>query len=435
MHTDTLYAEAPVSAPDQPRGKPVPEQTTGQLYGHHRRGRQALRSPGVRHVSRPATQSAPAFALGYVRQGPRVGTPALLIPGGPGLASVLPYQGLRSRAARDGLDVLMVEHRGVGLSRLDLSGADLPPQAITIEQAVDDLRAVLDAEGIDRVVVHGTSYGSYLAAVFAARHPQRVAGLVLDSTVLDAHHHEPVRAHARSLLWEGNSPRTATAAALLREVVGRGTPMDEATSAARIAYEFGGVRLLERLLTQHRAGRATRTWRWLARLNEQDTVRSPFVMEFDLVGRIAFGELNYGPEADHGPFDPAPGMLRAAAGFAPFAGEPLDLRAAMPSFAWPTVVLSGERDLRTPRPVAQEAARLIPGALLLPLADTGHSALDTHQLAALEAVFAVRDGELGQLPGRVGAVRRRGTSRHIATLVRASLLLDRALPARQRAGR
>lgn len=435
LYADTLYAEGSATTREVNRPQAVPHTTAERLHGNHPRGRRALRIPGVRHVRRPAASGSPDFALGYVRQGPRVGTPALLVPGGPGLASVLPYRGLRSRAARDGLDVLMVEHRGVGLSRYDLSGAPLPAEALTLEAAIEDIIAVLDRERIDRVVLHGTSYGSYLVAGFATRHPERVAGMVLDSTVLDAHSHHAVREHARTLLWDGIGLGTAKAARMLREVVARGVPIEEATSCARVTYEFGGLPLLERLLEQQLAGRATRTWHRLSALRRQDEVHSPYVMELDPVGRIAFGELNYAPEADHGPFDPAAAMGRAADRFRAFAGEPFDLRAAMPSFDWPTVVLSGERDLRTPPPVAREAARLIPGSLLLPLADTGHSALDTHQLAALEAVYAVRDGELDQLPDRVVALRRRGTSRHIATMVRASLLLDRGLPSRRQAGR
>ena len=87
------------------------------------------------------------------------------------MASIGSYQGLRRRAAAAGLDVIMVEHRGVGLSRCDESGADLPPDALTIEQVVDDMTAVLDDAQVDRAVVYGTSYGTYLAAGLGVRHP------------------------------------------------------------------------------------------------------------------------------------------------------------------------------------------------------------------------------------------------------------------------
>ena len=53
--------------------------------------------------------------------------PLVFIPGGPGAASIALYRGgLRKRAVAAGVDVIMVEHRGVGLSRHDDQGADLP---------------------------------------------------------------------------------------------------------------------------------------------------------------------------------------------------------------------------------------------------------------------------------------------------------------------
>ncbi|WP_222429404.1 hypothetical protein [Saccharopolyspora dendranthemae] len=79
------------------------------------------------------------FDLAYVRAGPRNDRPLLVLPGGPGLASVMPYRPLRAAAAARGLDTIMVEHRGVGLSRTDGEGADLPQDALTMAQVADDL--------------------------------------------------------------------------------------------------------------------------------------------------------------------------------------------------------------------------------------------------------------------------------------------------------
>ena len=55
----------------------------------------------------------------------------------------------------------------------------------------------------------------------------------------------------------------------------------------------------------------------------------------------------------------------------PFEAEPYDLVAEMPKFAWPTVVVSGGRDLITPSAVAERIGSLIPGAMLIRLADHG----------------------------------------------------------------
>ena len=158
----------------------------------------------VRVIRRPATDGAPAFDLTYVRSGPRGETSLLVIPGGPGLASVLPYRGVRRWAAHGGLDVVMVEHRGVGRSRRGVDGSPLPPAAMRITAVLDDLAAVLDAEGIDRVVVVGSSYGSYLAMAFGARHPERVHSMLLDSALQSTGDADLERRRLRGLFWDAD---------------------------------------------------------------------------------------------------------------------------------------------------------------------------------------------------------------------------------------
>ena len=61
-----------------------------------------------------------------------------------------------------------------------------PPRRLTIEQAVDDIAAVLDDAQVSKAVVYGTSYGTYLAAGLGVRHPDRVHAMVLDSPLLSA---------------------------------------------------------------------------------------------------------------------------------------------------------------------------------------------------------------------------------------------------------
>jgi aminoacrylate hydrolase len=48
---------------------------------------------------------------------------------------------------------------------------------------VDQVRDALDAAGIERAAICGVSYGGLIAAAFAARHPDRVASLVLVSAL------------------------------------------------------------------------------------------------------------------------------------------------------------------------------------------------------------------------------------------------------------
>lgn len=57
----------------------------------------------------------------------------------------------------------------------------------TFEDQADANAALLDALGVDRVVVHGISGGGPAAIQFAARHPGRTYALLLSSAVTQAH--------------------------------------------------------------------------------------------------------------------------------------------------------------------------------------------------------------------------------------------------------
>jgi class 3 adenylate cyclase len=49
----------------------------------------------------------------------------------------------------------------------------------SVEERIDDTRAVMDAEGVERAAVFGCSEGASLAAFFAAAHPDRVSHAIL----------------------------------------------------------------------------------------------------------------------------------------------------------------------------------------------------------------------------------------------------------------
>lgn len=69
-------------------------------------------------------------------------------------------------------EVLDYDHRGYGLSAR-------PRQRYTIDVWCDDLVALLDHLGKDRVHVHGGSMGSFVAIAFALAYPERVDKLLL----------------------------------------------------------------------------------------------------------------------------------------------------------------------------------------------------------------------------------------------------------------
>ena len=357
--------------------------------------------PGVRPIRRPVVPGRPGeFDLYYVRSGLKSAHPLVIVPGGPGMASVASYRGLRRHAAAAGLDVIMVEHRGVGLSRHDDAGADLPPEAITVEAAVDDIAAVLDDAGVGSAIIYGTSYGTYLAAGFGARHPDRVAQMVLDSPLLSAGDIDYMRAAIRGLLLDGADPQTADLAPKVRKLFDDGVLADSAGQLAGALYGYGGTSLLGRQIDLLSSGR---TWVWSALhlLKRVPRHASPFRHEEDLVNRIAFRELNFAGVPDGLPLDPSIGIAEQNPDRQAFESEPFDLTAEMPRFSWPTVVISGGHDLVTPPAVARRVADLIPGAVLVELPNAGHSVLDTREQAALAIVAAVRAGAAEILPDRV----------------------------------
>jgi len=358
--------------------------------------------PGVRSVRRPTIPgSAEEFDLHYVRGGHKSAHPLVIIPGGPGVASVQVYRGLRRRAALAGLDVIMIEHRGVGLSRHDDSGADLPPQALTINQVVDDVAAVLDDAHVDSAVIYGTSYGAYVAAGVGVRHPGRVRAMVLDSPLLSRHDIVIVRNAIRRLLLRGESPETAALAPKVRELVDAGVMTASATQIVATIYGYGGTTLLDHQLGLLLDGRKM-LWSALSRFAHLSNL--PFRYEDDLVSRIAFRELDYAAEPDGLPLDPAVMMRETRTQTADFEDEPYDLVAEMPKFCWPTVVVSGGRDLITPLAVAEREASLLPNAVLLKLPTMAHSALDFREPAALAIADAAFRGELDGLAPRAAAL-------------------------------
>ncbi|MCV7172204.1 alpha/beta fold hydrolase [Mycobacterium manitobense] len=68
------------------------------------------------------------------------------------------------------------------LVRFDKRGTGMSDRIIgtpSLEERMDDIRAVVDAAGIERASLFGFSEGGTMAAIFAARHPDRVEKLVL----------------------------------------------------------------------------------------------------------------------------------------------------------------------------------------------------------------------------------------------------------------
>jgi pimeloyl-ACP methyl ester carboxylesterase len=71
--------------------------------------------------------------------------------------------------------LIVFDKRGQGLS-------DRPGRPPTLEESMDDLRAVMEAAGSERAAVLGISEGGPMSMLFAATFPERVSSLVLYGT-------------------------------------------------------------------------------------------------------------------------------------------------------------------------------------------------------------------------------------------------------------
>src|SRR5439155_23762780 len=71
--------------------------------------------------------------------------------------------------------LIVFDKRGTGLS-------DPVSEVPTLEQRVDDVRAVMDAAGSERAAMFGVSEGGPMSMLFATTYPERVAALALYGT-------------------------------------------------------------------------------------------------------------------------------------------------------------------------------------------------------------------------------------------------------------
>ena len=68
--------------------------------------------------------------------------------------------------------LILFDKRGMGMS-------DRVPGTATLEERMDDIRAIMDAIGSERAAVMGESEGGPLSMLFAAAHPERTVALIL----------------------------------------------------------------------------------------------------------------------------------------------------------------------------------------------------------------------------------------------------------------
>ncbi len=292
----------------------------------------------------------------------------------------------------------------------------------TTAASVADLDAVRAAVGADSVILMGTSYGTKVALAYAAAQPAHVAKLVLDSAVLpsgidpfDRTTIASIPRVLRTVCANGGCPFTRSVVSDLGALMKRlatgslhGTWYDGAGRAHNAA--IGGGDVLELLLDSdvdpfERAdlpaaihaglsGDAAPLLRLAAGASsseEEDAQDSdalflattcedggvPWPSGTPVARRAAAtnAELKAIPASAFGPF--GAGLVRSLGEIDLCRGWP-DSPIAQPSAALPatpTLILSGDEDLRTPRFDALELAGELPDATVVEVPGTGHSVL------------------------------------------------------------
>jgi pimeloyl-ACP methyl ester carboxylesterase len=146
--------------------------------------------------------------------------------------------------------VILLDRRGTGLSDPVVD----PP---TLEERMDDVRAVLDAAGWERAVIWGVSEGGPMAMMFAATYPLRVDALILYGTFArfsradDYPHGYPPESNARWLATVESTWGTGTLSRFfVPSKMADAATMRNLARLERLAMSPGTARKLFTLLTQ-----------------------------------------------------------------------------------------------------------------------------------------------------------------------------------------
>ncbi len=316
----------------------------------------------------------------------------------------------------------------------EMCASELGPArgGFTSEESVQDIEALRIAGGYEKLVLYATSYGTKVALEYAERYPQNVEALVLDS-VVPANGWEPLHIASFQAIAGALEELCGDGACvgITADPVG-----DLATLAATLAkrplsgYVFDGSgkrhasTLDERgLLDVLEAGDLNPALRALlpaavrsALRHDPDPLLRLHLLSEGVIPSVPIESVTAEPEVDEtlyatticeeSPFPwsrtaPAPTRMaealsflhsQPASDFYPFdAATAFDDSPIPNCSAWPdasppppapsplpdvpTLILSGEQDLRTPTSYARSVAAQIPDAQLLVVPFTGHSVL------------------------------------------------------------
>jgi pimeloyl-ACP methyl ester carboxylesterase len=310
----------------------------------------------------------------------------------------------------------------------------------TSDDSVADIEAIREALGYSQVFLYGTSYGTKVALRYAEQHPAQTAGLLLDSTVL------PNGPDVFGADTFAAIPGMLSKLCAANACAGIGNPIDDLTTVvtrlntapvkAKVIAPNGQVKhvrltsnavfnilisgdldpLLRANLPAALQAAVHRDYALLATLDVAASqpeggiddelylattceelqfpwTRGGTATELAAQALAAFQAL---PSSTFAPFTAQTAYDESDAPYCagwPFeTASPESTSGTLPNV--PTLIISGEEDMRTPTADAQQVASQIPDATLLTVPNTGHSVLGTEPTncaqSAVDAFFSAK---------------------------------------------
>ena len=248
---------------------------------------------------------------------------ACLIHGGPG-ADHTGFKPTFSPLSQK-MQLVYFDHRGQGRS------ARGPKETYTLDNNVEDMEALRQHLGLDKIVVIGASYGGMVALTYASRYPENVSHLIVVVTVADSRFLE----RAKAILAE------------------RGT--DEQKAIAQHLWD-GSFETEDQLREYFRV---TRT---LYSITADPDAPPPKAWDRAILSpdaiNVAFG-----------------GFLRS-----------YDVRDQLPKITAPTLVIGAQHDWICPPEFSAEIAKAIPNSDLRIFENSGHAVRADEPEALLDAI-------------------------------------------------
>jgi len=238
------------------------------------------------------------------------GTPLVLVNGGPGFDHAYLHAGAWERLGRS-RPVVFYDQRGNGRS-----SALAPGQACGLAEQIADLEALRAHLGYERLDLLGHSWGGYLVMAYAARHPERIAHLVIVDSAAP-------KIQDTAFMFDKFFP----------EVVAR-------EAALAFAVELGDPSAIQADLDEY-----------LSMLFHDPEHRDAFL------ARARSGEFRYSQAVNRAVWSDL---------------QRFDLNPELAKFSFPTLVVTGRYDFNVAPSVAWAIHRAIPGSELAIFEKSGH---------------------------------------------------------------